>query len=115
MNLTIFLILGLLALLLIIYGHTYNHGEMTMVGFATFFILGLTITGAQGLYGGTGGISFKTGENASYTYPANVTAPDTVTTTYIYTEYNSVFFGSWIAIMAFFGFFGVLTGRRIFG
>lgn len=119
MNLVIYLVVLVLGILSILYGHRYNHGEMIMVGFATTFILGLTLSGVSGLFGGTGGIEFPSGEDHTYTYDVNATGQNddiqSIEIVDTYTTYSSVFFGAWMAILSFFGFFGVLTGRQIFG
>lgn len=85
---------------------------MVMVGFSFLFVLGLTLAGVGGLFGGVGGVEVPTGELHSYSYAANATGQNdniqSVSIASTYTTYSSVFFGSWVAILSFFGFLGSL-------
>lgn len=112
MNLTILTFILVASAASIIYGKKYGHLEMSLVGFAFLFVLGLAIAG-NSLMGVSAGIDYQTGINESYTYLSNSSDIDYVSTDYVYTNYQSTFLGSWIAIISFLGALGIILGETI--
>lgn len=108
MILSVYLLLFGIAIIAVLYGVNYGHTEMLLVAFAFTFILGLVLAGAGNLIGGAGGVEFATGSTESYVYDGNTTNIDTITIAPVYTTYSSVFYGSWVAILSFFGFLGAM-------
>ncbi|MCA1807529.1 MAG: hypothetical protein LC687_06760 [Actinobacteria bacterium] len=117
MILGVYLLLLALSLLAVVYGQKFDHMEMTLVGFTFLFLLGITLAGASAVVGGTGGVELPTGTNITFTYNDTVPNSDSTLLSELradtYTTYSNWFFGAWLAIMSFFGFFGAVVGRGI--
>jgi hypothetical protein len=115
-NTTILIFVLVITAALIIYGKKYGHLEMSLVGFAFLFILGLAVAG-NNVLGLSSGIEYQSGHLDNYSYDVNATGQNddiqSITRSYTYTSYTSTFLGSWIAIISFLGALGIILGETI--